>query len=321
MPSFIRKIIIIGWLAAFGSAVPVSAEIIPTLYDQDRFIALPVIPDGEAMRLLTDTGGGVFIFDDAALRHKLSVNGVELADYKGMAATWPEFEPGKGVPTPKTEGDVIPIAPGPVRMRLSWLTKDIDGILGQGWFQDRVWTYNFPDQKLIYHEDGKASWSEGAHKLEMGFRKNSQGVRIMSYPRIEVTISGKTYDVLLATGASVALKSDALNLIDAGGASIRAVSLISHSILEGWKKDHPDWKVLPNAEEGSGEPMILVPEVSIAGFTVRNVWFLQRPDSNFVDRFSDWTDKPVVGAIGGNALRGFRMVLDYPNAVAWIEKP
>ncbi len=303
-------------MAASGADV-----VLPTQYDQDRFFVVPVIAEGEVIRLLTDTGGGVLIFDDAAVRLKLSVTGVTLSDYKGMAAKWPEFEAGKGIPAPKTEGDVIPIAPGPVRMRLSWLTKEIDGIIGQGWFADRVWTLDYPGRKLIYHAEGKAVGSDKAHRVELGFRKNEQGQRAINYPRIEVEVAGEKLDVLLATGSSVSITANALKAIDEGGPAVRATSLISNAIFDQWKKAHPDWRFVPNAEEGSGESMIEVPELTIAGFAVRNVWFTQRPDNNFSEHFSNWTDKPVVGAIGGNVLKEFRMVLDYPSAIVWFEKP
>lgn len=306
----------LGALAARAEDV-----VLPTQYDQDRFFVVPVIAGGDVFRLLTDTGGGVLFFDDAAMRLKLSVSGVSLSDYKGMAAKFPEFEEGKGIPTPKTEGDVIPIAPGPVRMRLSWLTKDIDGIIGQGWFGDRVWTLDYPGRKMMVHPDGKVTTSEKAHLLELGFRTNDQGKRIMNYPRIEVSIAGKTINMLLATGSTMAITADALKAIGDEGPAVRAVSLISDSVFDEWKKDHPDWKVIANAEESSGEPMIEVPELTIGGFNVHKVWFGQRPDNNFIDHFSNWTDKPVVGAIGGNVLKEFRVVLDYPNSKAWLEKP
>lgn len=295
--------------------------VMPTTMDQDRFFAVPVIEGGEAMRWLTDTGGGVFLFDDAALRLKLSVSGVNLAEYKGMAAQFPKFEEGKAIPTPRTEGDVIPIAPGPVRMRLSWLTKDIDGIMGQGWFGDRVWTLDYPGRKLLYHETDKPTPSEKMRKLPLGFRLNEKGDRSSNYPRIEVSIGGKTLDVLLASGATVALTAEALKAIDEGGPAIRATSLVSTTIFEEWQKEHPQWRVVQNAEEGSGEPLIEVPEVTIAGFAVGPVWFTRRPDDNFSEHFSNWTDKPVHGAIGGNVLKHFRILLDYPRAAAWLEKP
>lgn len=318
------KLSVAGLLVSFSIASsPARATdvVLPTEYDQDRFFVVPVVAGGEAMRLLTDTGGGVFFFDDAAVRAKLTVSGVTLEDYKGLAAKFPEFEPGKGVPTPKTEGDVIPIAPGPVRARLSWLSKDIDGILGQGWFGDRMWTLDYPGRKLTYHEDKKANPSQHANKLEMAFRKKDNGERATNYPRIQATIAGQTLEMLLATGSSVRLTADALKAVDEGGAAIRSTCLISKSVLEQWKKEHPDWRVVPNAEEATGEPMILVPELTLAGFKVDQVWFTQRPDDNFTEHFAKWMDKPVVGAIGGNALKDFRVILDYPGSMAWLEKP
>jgi hypothetical protein len=295
--------------------------VLPSQYDQDRFFVVPVIAGGEAIRLLTDTGGGILIFEDAASRLKLPISGVTLAGYKGLATKFPTFEAGKEVPIPKSEGDVIPIAPPPVRMSLSWLTQDIDGILGQGWFADRVWTFDYPGHKLTFHGEGKAPSSEKAHRMKMGFRKSEEGRQATRFPRIQVAIAGQALDVLLATGASVAVTADALKSIDDGGPAIRATSLISTSIFDQWKKDHPEWRVVSNAEEGSGEPMILVPELTIAGLPVTQVWFTRRPDNNFSEHFSKWTDKPVVAAIGGNVLKGFRVVLDYPNSIAWLEKP
>jgi hypothetical protein len=292
--------------------------VLPIQYDQDRFFVVPVLTGGDELRLLTDTGGGILIFDDAAVRLKLSVSGVTLADYKGMAAKFPEFEPGKGIPAPRTEGDVIPIAPGPVRMRLSWLTKDTDGILGQSWFGDRVWTLDYPGRKLTFHTEGKAASSEQAHRMGLEFRKNKEGQRAINYPRVEISVAGKTLDVLLATGSSVAITADALKVIDEGGPAIRAASFISTFMFDEWKKNHPEWRIVLNAEEGSGESMIMVPELTIAGHVVRDIWFTERPDNNFI---SDFTDKPVVGSIGGNVLKGFRVVLDYPRAAAWMEKP
>src|SRR6185436_4144472 len=111
--------------------------------------------------------------------------------------------------------------------------------------------------------------------------------RATNYPRFEVDVAGQKLDVLLATGSSVAITADALKVIDEGGPAIRATCLISNTIFDQWKKDHPDWRVVPNAEEKSGEPMIEVPEITVGGFAVRGVWFTQRPDNNFTEHFSN----------------------------------
>lgn len=67
--------------------------------------------------------------------------------------------------------------------------------------------------------------------------------------------------------------------------------------------------------------MIEVPTVSVAGHSIGPVWFTRRADKNFHEFMSQWMDRKVDGAIGGNALRYFRITIDYPNAVALFERP
>jgi hypothetical protein len=51
---------------------------------------------------------------------------------------------------------------------------------------------------------------------------------------------------------------------------------------------------------------------------VRATSFITR--SNFRKWMSQWMDRPVEGALGGSALRYFRVTVDYPNAVAVFEQ-
>jgi len=301
---------------------PSDVVVIPTQFDQDRFFAVPTTADGKTLRMIADTGGGMFVFSDAAERLKLKVVGVNLDDYKGLACTLPAFAEGKGIPTPLVlmEGGVFPVAPAPVRRNLSWFTDDIDGVLGESWFAGRVWTFDYVDRRLHLYPGGAPKPSEKAHRVDMGLRKSEFPARVPSYPRIQASIAGETLDMLLATGSSVAINAEALKEMGEGPA-IRATSLISNSVFDRWKQEHPDWRVILNAEQDSGEPMIEVPKLTVGGFDVGPTWFTQRPDSNFRDNFSEWMDKPVEGAIGPNALRGMRVTLDYGNRVAWFEKP
>ena len=54
----------------------------------------------------------------------------------------------------------------------------------------------------------------------------------------------------------------------------------------------------------------------MAGYTVGPVWFTRRPDPSFHQFMSQYMDKQVEGALGGSALKFFRVTVDYPNAVA-----
>jgi hypothetical protein len=71
----------------------------------------------------------------------------------------------------------------------------------------------------------------------------------------------------------------------------------------------------------AGADLIEVPEVAIAGQHVGPVWFERRNVGTFEDYMSRWMDQPIVGALGGNALGFFRVTIDYPNAVAFFERP
>ncbi|HSL68868.1 MAG TPA: hypothetical protein VK864_01435, partial [Longimicrobiales bacterium] len=52
----------------------------------------------------------------------------------------------------------------------------------------------------------------------------------------------------------------------------------------------------------------------------RAVWFERRNQGVFEERMSRWLDRPIVGALGGNALGFFRVTIDYPNGIAVFER-
>jgi len=121
--------------------------------------------------------------------------------------------------------------------------------------------------------------------------------------------------MLFDTGATTTLTAATFAALG-GLAPDRATSFITNAVFTAWHKAHPDWRVLEAAEAGSGEAMIQVPEVEIAGFTVGPVWFTRRRDGNFHQYMSQWMDKRVEGAVGGNILSHFRITVDYPKAEA-----
>jgi hypothetical protein len=94
--------------------------------------------------------------------------------------------------------------------------------------------------------------------------------------------------------------------------------MIVDSRFNAWRKAHPDWRVIDDAQERTGSAMIEVPEVGLAGATVGPVWFTWRPDKNFHEYMSGMMDGRVEGAIGGNALSHFVMTVDYPGAAAYF---
>ena len=73
------------------------------------------------------------------------------------------------------------------------------------------------------------------------------------------------------------------------------------------------------AEATTGSDAIEVPSMRIAGHTVGPVWFVKRSNRAYDEMMSDMTDKPILAAIGGEAMRQFRVTLDYPRQRATFE--
>ncbi len=154
-----------------------------------------------------------------------------------------------------------------------------DGFLGQSWFADRVWQFRLHSSRTRVPADLAMEGRD--HTCFLGFLTNEQGKRRISFPRLAATIDGETRDFLLDTGATVRLTQTAWEAAFRDGQpAVRGTSFITHSLFETWRRRHPDWVVVENADE-FGEAMIQVLVVHLAGCDVGPVWFTRRADANF----------------------------------------
>jgi len=303
------------------------AATIPSRFEADRVFATPTTTAGETLRLYTDTGGGAnLLCRNLARRLGLRVEALppngelasELGDDLGRA-TLPPFAPAAGIPA-NQDGDA------------SFLVHDCkktgkslgEGLLSQHWFAGRVWTWDYPARRLSLES---ANWTpaSSARSTPLGFKPAGAESPAFHMPRITVRIDGKPIDLLLDTGATGSPTQQALAAqptpVPVNGA--RATSFITKSTLDGWHAAHPDWTVVEQADDLFAPRFIArairVPQVDVAGSAIGPVWFTERPDAAFRRMMSSMTDRPVEGALGGNALARFRMTLDYANAVAYFE--
>ena len=106
--------------------------------------------------------------------------------------------------------------------------------------------------------------------------------------------------------------SEAIRIIG-GTAPVVRVVIHHRSIFDRWRQS--GWRVVPKGE-AYGNDLIEVPSVGLAGFDIGPVWFARRPDGNFTRWMSQWIDRQIVGAIGGNVFRTCRMALNYPTRSA-----
>lgn len=124
-----------------------------------------------------------------------------------------------------------------------------------------------------------------------------------------VAVCGETYDMLLDTGASYAMLSEA--------------------ILNRLASGHPDWPYAVGAggaaNMGMGAveaalPLLRVPDVTIGPFRVPRVGVVGRHPGVFEAFMSRLTAGPVVGAVAGNLLRSFRVEIAYGEGAVYLEQ-
>jgi hypothetical protein len=285
-------------------------------YRADRWFVEATTVDGRPMRFFTDTGGGFLVHEDSAARLGLAVRTVGEGDESGRVAPFPVFAPGDALPAPLLETELYVVARTPQ-------TDDFgDGMLGQEWFGGRVWTFDYPARTLAWRDSAEGLRFDPASTVALGFPVGEDGSRSTNFPSIDAEIDGETLPFLFDTGATLTLTDAAWQALGGGGAKVRATSFVVASVFDRWRASHPDWRVVEDAEDNRGAaPIIEVPAVTIAGFTVGPVWFTRRPDAAFHEYMSQWMDRRVEGALGGNAFRWFRIVVDYPGARAAFALP
>ena len=291
---------------------------LPTRYLADRFVVTPVTIDGDTLELYTDTGGGAnMLWESTVRRLRLATEQLIQGSDTTTLVRLPRLSSAATIPLPQPGppfGERF-FVPAP---RNEAFTRD--GFLGRTWFADRVWIFDYPAQSLLLLTHAPPS-ATAAHRVPLGFQTDSAGRRTTHFPRIRVAIDGDSLDLLFDTGATISLTDSALARLADGGPVERGGSFIAQNVFERWRSRHPDWLVIERADRTLDMPIIRVPEIAVAGYVVGPVWFAMRPDRNFHQFMSQWMDRKVEGAIGGSALRYFRVTVDYPNAVALFERP
>jgi hypothetical protein len=314
-------------LVACGQASSASAPVrIPARLVADRFLATPVTTSGDTLGLFLDTGGGMnMMWSTAARRLKLPVDTITLPAEDGRAAEkwgsvpYPSFVPDASIPGAKQNlfGDRLGVPPD--------MGGDEaiapDGFLGRAWFADRVWILDYPEKTLSMWPAGSPRLPASAHQVPLGFLQNVLRHRPTNFPRIRVLIDGDSLDMLFDTGATMSLTPSAVAALADGAPHQRAAGFIAKSVFDRWRQRHPDWRVIEQADSIGARslPIIEVPAVSLAGYTVGPSWWAFRPDANYAP-YHDWMDKPIQGSIGGSVFHYFKITLDYPHARATFER-
>jgi len=293
----------------------------PTAFDGGHFYATPALADGRPLRLLVDTGGGggagwYVLYQAAVARLHLATDSCQL-DEKITTVKAIAYRAGKGL---AAINDTPCHAPAIV---IDEAGDGEDGMLGPGYLMNHIWTFDYPARQL-WLESPRWKAPAGMHHAGLGFVRKD-GKAVMGYARMTLAVDGAPIDLLLDTGATAHPTDAGMASVESvNGHGIAAASYIVSSVFDQWHRKHPQWRVIDagdNLKTGHYVARLIeVPEVTIAGWKIGPVWFTERPDGAFTGAggMSDYTDKTVFGAVGGNVFRHVVMTLDYPRATAWF---
>ena len=117
-----------------------------------------------------------------------------------------------------------------------------------------------------------------------------------------------------------------------------AYTWLRQDVVRGWLASHPEWErgvgavgasnmmMSGDGAEASGI-LIRVPRVSAGPLLLRNVGALAagpgrspEPNASLFDWYSTKNAVPVIGWIGGNVLKSFRLTIDYPDQTIYWER-
>jgi len=130
--------------------------------------------------------------------------------------------------------------------------------------------------------------------------------RESGFPRTEILVDGTPYGMLLDTGASF--------------------TMVSQAVLASWGQAHAEWERHQGAHGeaatlgGQTLETLYVPSATWGVAELLRFGVTSQREGVFEKWMSSMTAEPIVGALAGNVLRQFRVELDYPNAKLYLSK-
>lgn len=305
------KNVMVGFLAILNFLITFSAVSsekpqvsIPVKVENNRFF-VNLNAKGVAAELLVDSGGRTGIYPDFLWYWKN-----EDHPYKFGQLSVPSDIEKKEIPLDQENYGYFRVLG--TEDEITMIRKVLhDGILGHLWLGKRSWIFDYKKKTLTMIS--KMTKPDGV-KVDLFFKGEN-----FFYPRITVKIDEDDLQMLLDTGGTSFLSTEAMQTLDVRD-PFQGSSFIRESIYEKWRKAHPNWRVIESGDRMGNQPMIEVPNVIIAGTKIGPVWFARRSNSAYDDMMAQLMDCKCAGAIGGNILSKFKLTLDYQKKTAWLKR-
>lgn len=181
----------------------------------------------------------------------------------------------------------------------SFTNRDtVEGLLPGKAFEHYQVVLDYPRQEWSVGEPGTLQ-----HR---GERIAAPYITSSGHPRIEVVVGEQTFGMLLDTGTQLTLFRD--------------------DLLQRWSRENPVWPrsrgpVGPANVAGVAVDALLlrIPVLRIGSVNIARVAAVSRPDKTYsATKFE--TPAAIVGALGGNVLSQFRVEIDYPDQLLFLER-
>jgi hypothetical protein len=281
---------------------------VPITLDHNRMLVEAEVQrqDGSWCKALlwVDTGNPGFMLSEEFARDL----GIDLAITPGAPVRRSqEVPPPSGLRIGGMVLDVDSVTTG-VQMGPQWLfrTMRIDANLPSTVLSRYHVVFDYPRRTLTLAARG----SQKPHGERAGASVNPK----TGIVQIDAVVGGETMSFALDNGASY--------------------SLVSGDLLERISQQHPDWPRMTGAvgcanmwgwwPEETAWPVVRVPEILWGATRLEGVGLAGVPDffrgAGLGGWYSQKTARPVVGFLGPNALKAFRVEIDYANSAVYFEK-
>lgn len=282
---------------------PVRSVTVPLHFTDNRvFIDLTLLrADGKlrTARFWVDTGGGGFLMTELLARDVGLDFAGAVSEEQGEHLAYPKSPP--QVRLANMSIDMKDVTVAVVMGKKSILPGiDAEGMLPGHLLARYQVVIDYPAREFTLALPGTLKMK--------GTRFSTPVSAKQGFVRLEARIEGKPYGFLLDSGASY--------------------TMVSQRVLDEWRSKHPDWPLLNGAVGtanmiGRLDPKALImriPSVALGPLQITTVGVVSRSAGTFETGMSPMMTAPIVGAIAGNVLRGFRVQIDYAQDATYLEQ-
>lgn len=295
------------------SAKQANRTTIPSHMSDYRFVIELPTESGDTLNFVTDTGGGIYpiLFESAFDQHGYPYTQMDIQGNTMKAVDWDSVRLEQPFAEMPMFDDQLIVLPMPGFMPKS------DGFLGGSFFvKGGVWEFDYISKTISILDT--IDWSKrSTNQLPMKISQDAEGNVTGIHPALDIIIEKDTLEVLFDTGGTFLPSEEGRKYFEPEDLKNYSGSYLSSAKIKELHEQHPEWRFVENGSIfNDGSDMIEVPEVQIGNVISENVWFIERPKTNFMKI----NGKHMDGALGGNGMKDFRVIADYRNLVFEFER-